>query len=207
MSNEQPGRGSVGDNRTGTDPSNDDPVTGDRPAAEQRDGDQRDGDQRDGDRENGSSEASTTPREEDPGRRAQTQTNDAGDRDDQPPPQQPETDSAATERADKSSSARPPVVGDDAADSSGETLFSAENGEKLRAQWDAAQTAFVDDPRAAVERADHLVVETIQILSTSFTQERSRLEEQWARGESVSTEDLRVALQLYRTFFERLLSI
>ena len=101
---------------------------------------------------------------------------------------------------------RPPSDGDDGADAPAASLFSSENSERLRGQWDSAQTAFVDDPRAAVERADRLVVETIQILSTSFTEERSRLEEQWARGESVSTEDLRIALQRYRSFFERLLS-
>jgi len=110
----------------------------------------------------------------------------------------PDADSPAAERRDVDS----PEV-----DLSGASLFSTETAENLRAQWDAAQTAFVDDPRAAVERADHLVAETIQTLSTSFTQERSRLEEQWARGEDVSTEDLRVALQLYRSFFDRLLDL
>jgi len=100
-----------------------------------------------------------------------------------------------------------PGVSDDAEGPPGASLFSTEAAENLRRQWDAAQTAFVDNPRAAVEGADHLVAETIQTLASSFTQERSRLEEQWARGESVSTEDLRVALQLYRSFFDRLLSI
>jgi hypothetical protein len=94
----------------------------------------------------------------------------------------------------------------EAADSRGVSLFSTQNSDELRGRWDATQRAFVDDPRAAVERADHLVVETIQLLSTSFTRERSQLEEQWARGEDVSTEDLRVALRRYRSFFDRLLS-
>jgi hypothetical protein len=129
----------------------------------------------------------------------------AGDRDDQPT--RPDTDAGATQPAETSSAARPPGAGDDVADSPGAALFSAEHAETLRGQWAAVQTAFVDDPPAAVERADHLVVETIQILSTSFAKERSRLEEQLGRGESVSTEDLRVALQLYRSFFERLLRI
>jgi hypothetical protein len=95
----------------------------------------------------------------------------------------------------------------EAAGSRGVSLFSTQNSDQLRGRWDATQTAFVDDPRAAVERADHLVVETIQSLSSSFTRERSQLEEQWARGEDVSTEDLRVALQRYRSFFDRLLSV
>jgi hypothetical protein len=70
----------------------------------------------------------------------------------------------------------------EAADSRGVSLFSTQNSDELRGRWDATQRAFVDDPRAAVEKADHLVVETIQLLSTSFTRERSQLEEQWARG-------------------------
>jgi hypothetical protein len=69
------------------------------------------------------------------------------------------------------------------------------------------QAAFVDDPRAAVHQADALVVEVVQILTTSFTDERSRLERQWSEGEDVSTEDLRQALHRYRSFFERLLRL
>ena len=124
-----------------------------------------------------------------------------------------DTKTAPLERTQPSSSTQQPAADDDVADSGPEadsgpaSLFSAENGDELRGRWDAAQTAFVDDPRAAVEKADHLVVEIIQLLSTSFTQERSRLENQWASGESVSTEELRVALQRYRSFFDRLLSV
>jgi hypothetical protein len=33
------------------------------------------------------------------------------------------------------------------------------------------------------------------------------LEKQWDRGDNVSTEDLRVALQRYRSFFDRLLNL
>jgi hypothetical protein len=124
----------------------------------------------------------------------------------------PDTKTAPSERTQPSNStqqlaADDDVTDDDVTDSEPASLFSAENGDELRGRWDAAQTEFVDDPRAAVEKADGLVVEIIQILSTSFTQERSRLENQWASGESVSTEDLRVALQRYRSFFDRLLSV
>lgn len=86
-------------------------------------------------------------------------------------------------------------------------LFSDEEGGRLRGEWDAVQTAFVDDPRAAVGRADELVARTIQNLAESFSSERARLEEQWGQGQDVSTEDLRVALQRYRSFFDRLLSL
>jgi len=88
-----------------------------------------------------------------------------------------------------------------------EPLFSDADSGRMRTEWDAVQAAFVDDPRAAVERADGLVANTIQSLATTFSNERSQLEGQWGRGEDVSTEDLRVALQRYRSFFDRLLSI
>jgi hypothetical protein len=43
-------------------------------------------------------------------------------------------------------------------------------------------------------------------LAEGFAAERENLEQQWGRGEDVSTEDLRIALQRYRDFFQRLLS-
>jgi hypothetical protein len=43
-------------------------------------------------------------------------------------------------------------------------------------------------------------------LARSFADERNRLEGQWERDEDVSTEELRVALMRYRSFFDRLLS-
>jgi hypothetical protein len=97
--------------------------------------------------------------------------------------------------------------GDERPDQEATPLFSPDEGSQLRNRWDAVQTAFVDDPRDAVAQADSLVAETIQNLATSFSDQRGRLEEQWGRGENVSTEDLRVVLQRYRSFFNRLLSL
>jgi hypothetical protein len=77
----------------------------------------------------------------------------------------------------------------------------------LRGRWDRVQTAFVDEPRAAVKQADELVAEAIQRLAETFAREREVLESQWDRGDNVSTEDLRVALQRYRSFFQRLLHV
>jgi hypothetical protein len=77
----------------------------------------------------------------------------------------------------------------------------------LRARWDDVQAAFVDNPKECVQKADTLVAEVVEQLTTGFSDARSRLEEQWARGEKVSTEDLRVALKRYREFFQRLLSV
>jgi hypothetical protein len=46
----------------------------------------------------------------------------------------------------------------------------------------------------------------MQRLADGFAKERSNLEKQWGKGDNVSTEDLRVALQRYRSFFDRLLA-
>jgi hypothetical protein len=86
-------------------------------------------------------------------------------------------------------------------------LFPAGELDGLRTRWKEVQTAFVDEPRKAVEQADGLVAQAMKRLAEVFAQERSKLEGQWDRGDNVSTEDLRVALQRYRTFFHRLLSI
>ena len=86
-------------------------------------------------------------------------------------------------------------------------LFPAGDANDLRAQWDRIQTGFVDEPRQSVQKADELVAHTIKHLAEKFAQERSRLEQQWDRGDQVNTEDLRLALQTYRSFFQRLLAI
>ena len=85
-------------------------------------------------------------------------------------------------------------------------LLTADSTATLRRRWDEVQTRFVDEPRAAVEEADGLVANAMQQLADGFAAERERLEAQWDRGEDISTEDLRVALQRYRSFFRRILS-
>ena len=86
-------------------------------------------------------------------------------------------------------------------------LFRPEEAGQFRTRWTDVQGAFVDSPRSAVERADSLVAETMKRLAEMFSEERAKLEAQWDRGDNVTTEDLRVALQRYRAFFSRLLSI
>jgi len=88
----------------------------------------------------------------------------------------------------------------------GDSLF-AEDPSGLRSRWDDVQAAFVDDPKECVQKADVLVAEVVEQLTTGFSEARSRLEAQWARGEDASTEDLRLALKRYREFFQRLLSV
>jgi|KBSMisStaDraftv2_1062788.scaffolds.fasta_scaffold18572_2 hypothetical protein len=74
-------------------------------------------------------------------------------------------------------------------------------------RWSEVQTGFVDEPRSAVQRADALVSDVINRIGDSFSRERAQLEQQWDRGGDVSTEDLRLALQRYRSFFSRLLTL
>jgi len=85
-------------------------------------------------------------------------------------------------------------------------LFDSQRANDLRDRWHALQARFVDDPRETVHDADSLVAELLQELAQGFNEARSGLEEQWSRGDDVSTEDLRVTLQRYRSFFERLLA-
>lgn len=87
------------------------------------------------------------------------------------------------------------------------SLFPANEAQGLRSRWESLQVNFIDEPREAVEEANRLVSETINGLTRGFASEREKLEQQWHRGEDVSTEDLRLALRRYRSFFQRLLAM
>ena len=66
---------------------------------------------------------------------------------------------------------------------------------------DAIQVSFVGEPRRVVEKADSLVAVAMKRLAEMFWTERENLEGQWDRDDNVSTEDLRLALRRYRSFF------
>jgi hypothetical protein len=85
-------------------------------------------------------------------------------------------------------------------------LFPDDELHNFRARWDQVQTSFVDEPRQAVEQADSLVANVVKRIAEQFSAERATLEQQWAQGDNVSTEDLRQALRRYRSFFDRLLT-
>jgi len=91
--------------------------------------------------------------------------------------------------------------------SAGEPLVPKQQIEQLRTQWNSIQTNFVDQPRKAVEDADSLVAGALKQIQESFVLQRANLEKKWRHGDDVSTEDLRVALQHYRAFFDRLVSM
>jgi len=115
------------------------------------------------------------------------------------------TASATTHRPSKLAN---PAATDGATSSDGaEPLFPSGEAEGFRGRWVEVQTGFVDEPRNAVEQADSLVAEMMKRLAQVFADERGKLEEQWSRGDDISTEDLRQALRRYRSFMDRLLSV
>jgi hypothetical protein len=87
-----------------------------------------------------------------------------------------------------------------------EPLLDEDATTDVRGRWESIQASFVDEPRHAVQEADALVADLMKRLADSFATERQALEGQWDRGDEVSTEELRIALQRYRSFFDRLLS-
>jgi hypothetical protein len=102
---------------------------------------------------------------------------------------------------------RPPQPAPQTVQGDGHTsLFKDTDAAELRKRWSDIQGGFVDEPRKSVEQADSLVADVMKRLAEGFTSERNGLEKQWDRGDNVTTEDLRVALQKYRSFFDRLLA-
>jgi hypothetical protein len=86
-------------------------------------------------------------------------------------------------------------------------VLSEEDAADLRSRWEQLQAKFVDEPQEVVREADALVSDVFDHVTRTFAREREGLEQQWNQGEEASTEDLRVALQRYRSFFERLLAV
>ena len=86
-------------------------------------------------------------------------------------------------------------------------LFPDTECQDFRARWERIQVNFVEEPRRAVQEADSLVADTMKRLIDNFSGERKKMEAVWVRGDDVSTEDLRVSLQRYRSFFNRFLTL
>src|SRR6266511_2779520 len=97
------------------------------------------------------------------------------------------------------------TVGDTPTDSREPGLV--DDAHALMVQWQEVQVGFVDDPRKALQAADELVQQVIQQVERRFATERDSMEHQWSRGQDVSTEDLRLMLQRYRSLFNRLLHV
>lgn len=119
-----------------------------------------------------------------------------------PPPAEPRSSSVTSGRESSTGAAAARAPEEERA-----ALFASNESSELRARWDSIQVGFVDEPRRAVEEADALVSQTMKRLAEIFSDERQKLEQQWGRNENISTEDFRVALRRYRSFFARLLAI
>ncbi len=85
-------------------------------------------------------------------------------------------------------------------------LVTRDRADSYSARWDSVKGEFVDEPRRAVADADALVGELLDELQELFKQQRTQIE-QGLDADETSTEDLRLALRRYRSFFDRLLSI
>jgi hypothetical protein len=116
------------------------------------------------------------------------------------------TNNAQRVSADAAAAARPREPATQSTDSD-IRLFEEEETSQFWSRWSDIQASFVDEPRRAVELADSLVAETMQRLAQVFATARQNIEHQWDRGEDVTTEEFRVTLQRYRSFFDRLLSV
>jgi hypothetical protein len=86
-------------------------------------------------------------------------------------------------------------------------LFEEDAARKFRSRWLAIQSKFVDDPSDSVKQADDLVADVIKNVTMNFANRRLSLEKQWNSEDNTSTEDLRIALKQYRSFFDRLLTL
>ncbi len=87
---------------------------------------------------------------------------------------------------------------------SGTPLLTSDESAKFRTHWNEIQGKFVDEPKTAVQQADALVTEVIAQITQTFTNERTTLEGKWNQNNDVTTEELLKSLQLYRSFFNRL---
>ena len=130
-----------------------------------------------------------------------------------------------TERSDRTEqSSRPvhapepaPGVGSGVASGNGRRVpQDAENGsllphdesDKFSLRLQHAVTGFVDEPRSAVEEADHVLEEVANRFTEAVTKRRATLHGSWeSKGTDGSddTEQLRLALRDYRELTERLL--
>lgn len=83
----------------------------------------------------------------------------------------------------------------------GTGFFAEGAADRLRDRWRELQAGFVDDPAEAVRNADGLIDEIMHELA----ERKQNLEERW-RDAPGDTEELRVAIQEYRSFFNQLLN-
>jgi len=196
-------RGTADETRTGTDPIDSDRVDADRVESERTDFDSTDADRTDADRTDFDG---TDSGRADSGHLGSGRTEaEAEDRlygQDEP------GDDRITEVDETAQPADTTLTGQkqptDRTDAAADVLFDEADATRFRTRWSEVQTGFVDDPKQAVQQADELVAAVISALATTFAEHKSELEAQWRQGEP-ATEELRIALRRYRSFFDQLL--
>ncbi|MFI6732038.1 hypothetical protein ACIBI9_03820 [Nonomuraea sp. NPDC050451] len=82
-----------------------------------------------------------------------------------------------------------------------------QNPDQVQARWRDLQASFVDDPGEAVRRADGLVGEVVDALTSSLTNRTNGLRDRWKDTEAADTEQMRLALRDYRSVLESLLAL
>ncbi|MFI5554822.1 hypothetical protein [Streptomyces sp. NPDC051738] len=101
-------------------------------------------------------------------------------------------------------------------------LLAHDERDRLELRVQQAVARFVDQPRAAVEEADHVVEDLVGRFTEAMTQRRRTLRRSWQSADdendenanadletktNVDTEQLRLALRDYRELAERLLRL
>ncbi len=99
-----------------------------------------------------------------------------------------------------------PVTTPKSVESNAFPWLKAEEIDELQSRWNSIQVEFVDEPRASVEQARALVAAALERIEQAFSDQRSVLDQLWINHEEISTEDLRIALQAYRSFLNSLLT-
>lgn len=85
-------------------------------------------------------------------------------------------------------------------------LLREDDIEEWQSRWNSIQIGFVDEPSTSVKQADELVTEVLRQIGKLYSEKRATLQSRWNTQEG-STEDQRMALQSYRSFFTRLLNL
>ncbi len=83
-------------------------------------------------------------------------------------------------------------------------IWSEDSARDFHDRWREAQLSFVDDPQKATDDMRTLVDEAVEALTASLARQREQLSS-WP--DNSDTEQYRMVVQRYRTFFERLLAL
>ncbi|HEX4813298.1 MAG TPA: hypothetical protein VFV66_11160 [Nonomuraea sp.] len=89
----------------------------------------------------------------------------------------------------------------------GDVVLFDQDPAQVQDRWREVQASFVDDPGEAVQRADTLVGEVVESLTSSLTTRTNALRDRWKDTGTPDTEQLRLALRDYRNVLDRLLAL